>query len=133
MTPHVSAIGGFGFSYPGGWLLRDTDGTVSLWKTAQGGAITISAVVNDDLGRAANALEYCTRFAEKTGLDGAQVTGDATASEARFDTEDGQWCRARILARGPRLVLAIYNTRSENAAEEDQVDAIFASLELIGL
>ena len=122
----------FRMSYPGSWSLQEKDDTVSLWKTEKGGAITLTSLVNRDPGHVADALRHCTRFAEKNGLDGAQIRGDANSAEAVFDLEDGGWCRARILAQGPRLLLATYNTWSENPAEEDEVEAILASLELSG-
>ena len=120
----------FQFSYPEGWTLRDDEAAVSLWKTGRGGAVTISSLANPDPAYVANALEYAAKFAEKNGLDGAWITGDASAAEASFDLADGGWCRSKLLARGPLVVLATYNTRSQNPAEEDEVAAIFASLQI---
>ena len=119
--------GPFEFAYPAGWTLREEEGAVSLWKTGRGGAITVSSIRGEE---PADALKHCARFAEKFGLEDPQIAGDASTAEATFDLADGGWCRTKILARGPLLVLATYNTRSENPAEEDEAVAIFASLRL---
>lgn len=117
----------FRLDYPAGWSLRETDGALSLWKSERGGAITLSTLLGD---RDADALERCARFAEAQGLDHPRVSGDASSADAAFDLPDGGWCRARILARGPRLLFATYITREPDAAEEDEVERIFASLRL---
>lgn len=117
----------FRFDYPEGWTLRESGGALSLWKTEAGGAVTISTALHD---RDVDALEHCGRFAEAQGLDHPRVSGDASSAEAAFDLPDGGWCRARILARGPRLVFATYTAREPDAAEEDEVEALFASLRL---
>ncbi|HEX7900404.1 MAG TPA: hypothetical protein VF950_21730 [Planctomycetota bacterium] len=119
--------GPFAFSYPEGWTLREEEGVVSLWKTARGGAITVSSIQGEE---PADALRHCARFVEKHGLEDPRIEGDASTADATFDLDDGGWCRARVLARGPLLVLATYNTRSVNPAEEDEALAIFASLGL---
>ena len=115
----------FQFSYPAGWTLQEEEAAVSLWKTARGGAVTVSSILGEE---PADALKHCALFAGKHGLEDPRIEGDASTAEATFDLADGGWCRTKILARGPLLVLATYNTRSENPAEEDEVLAIFASL-----
>lgn len=116
------------FSYFDGWQLREDVDALSLWKSAAGGAITLSVVTGEG---PADARAHCTRLAEAHGLDLPRIAGDAARCEAVFDQPDGGWCRLLVLAQGLRLVLAAYTTRSENPAEEDEVAAIFASLTLV--
>ncbi len=118
----------FRMSYPAGWMLREDEGAVSLWKSSKGGAITISSVVNTDPGRSGNALEHCRRFAEKHAFDPPRMRGDRDAAEAAFTDQDGVWCKVRILAAGPRMVLGTYHATVEDALEEAEADGILASL-----
>lgn len=115
-------------SYPAGWMLREDEGAVSLWKTRQGGAITISSVVNEDPGLRGNALEQCKRFAEKHAFDPPRMSGDAEAAAAAFTDHEGVWCKVRILAAGPRMVLGTYHATIEDPLEEAEADGILASL-----
>jgi hypothetical protein len=117
----------FRFSYFEGWRLQEDVDVLSLWKSEAGGVITLSAETGEG---APDARATCARLAEAHGLDLPRITGDAARCEAVFDRADGSWCRLVVLARGLRLILATYTTRAENPAEEDEVAAIFESLEL---
>ena len=115
----------FRFSYFDGWQLREEPDALSLWKSAAGGVITVTVETAEG---PPDARAACARVAAAHGLDLPRLTGDAVRGEAVFDRADGSWCRLLVLARGLRLVLAAYVTRSENPAEEDEVEAILASL-----
>lgn len=119
----------FSLSYFDGWRLREDDGALSLWKSTSGGAITISTLLLDV---EADARAHCERFAAEQGLDEPRMSGGREKAEAAFDLADGGWCRVLILARGSRLVFATYTTRASDAAEEDDVERIFATLALVG-
>lgn len=120
----------FRFRYFAGWTVQEDVDTLSLWKSPKGGAITMSSVVNDDPGHVADALVHARRFAQKNAGDPPRVEGTRDVAVAAFTDHEGAWVKARVLAAGPRVVLATYTTGVDDPAEEAEVDAILASLEL---
>ena len=127
---HIAVTGAFRLSYPAGWNRQEGEGVLSLWKSERGGAITVSSVVSTDPSRSGNALEHCTRFAGKHAFDPPRISGDQNVAEAAFTDQDGAWCKVRILAAGPRMVLGTYHATLEDALEEAEADGILASLAL---
>lgn len=121
----------FRVSYFEGWNVREEEGTVSLWRSPEGGAVTISSFLNRDPGHVADALEHVRRFAEKTGLDLPHISGGRDCAEAAFDVSDGGWCKARVVASGPRFVLATYHADREDSGEEAEADVIIASVAVV--
>jgi hypothetical protein len=121
----------FRFEYFEGWSLKDEEGTVSLWRSDKGGAITISSVRHRDPKHVANAFEHCKRFAEKNGIGPSSVTGNSQIAEATFNTPEGSLCRAKILAKGSRLVVATYNSDIEDPAEESDAIAILNTVAIL--
>lgn len=118
------------FSYPAEWTLREEEGTVSLWKSEKGGAITISTAVHRDPKEKGDARQQCERFAGKHAFDPPRVDGNEDAAEAAFTDQEGAWCKVRFLAAGSRMLMATYNASAVDQVEEAEADAILASLRL---
>jgi hypothetical protein len=114
------------FRYPAEWTLREEEAAVTLWKTAKGGAITVSIV--DASG---GALQHCARFAEKHAFDPPRMSGDRDVAEAAFTDQEGAWCKVKVLAAARRMVLATYHATVADQVEEAEADAILASLKLV--
>lgn len=115
----------FDFTPADGWSVKDNLDSVSLWKTSKGGAITISFVE-----ASGSALEFCERVAAKRAPDPARLEGTADAASAAFTDHDGVWCKLRVLADGPRMLVGSYHASEEDPLEEVEADAILSSLRL---
>lgn len=124
MSPRRSGPG-FSFLHAEGWSFREEAGVVSLWKSEQGGAVTLSAAENPD---AADALEHCRRFAAKQAGDPPRIGGDRDVADAAFSAEDGVWWKVRVVVAGRRILLGTYNASVEDQVEEAEADGILASL-----
>lgn len=118
----------FRFSYYEGWTIKEEEGTVSLWRNEEGGAIVISSHINKDPNHKGNAFEHCKRFAEKNSLGPSNVTGNVDVAQAIFNTTEGGICQARFYSRGPRMVMATYNRDKDDVLEQDEAEAILDSM-----
>lgn len=123
----------FRFAYPSEWQLKDEDGSVSLWRSEDGGAITISSARHQDPKHQANALEHCNRFAATPGNLRVVAEGDAQVATATFEDAEGIQWYVRVLTAGRYGVIASYNFPKEVQREDrEQASKILDSIVIVG-
>ena len=123
---------GIRVTFPASWLAEDDGEDVSLHRSPQGGAITISTYRHSDPQGNADAVEKCRRFVANLGSDVACVRGAVSEATAELTDSSGERWIIRTVARRNRFALVTYNSRLLNPAEESEARRILGSIELVG-
>ena len=117
------------FSSP--WVAEDDGEALSLHRSEDGGAITISTYRHSDPQARADALGKCRGFVAQLGSDIGCAQGSVSQANAELKDRNGDRWIVRTAARGNRFVLATYNSGHPNVIEESEARGILASIELV--
>jgi hypothetical protein len=116
MTDKTLVTKGLRVSFPPAWTADQSGEELTLFRSEQGGAITISTYRHFDPQVQADALEKCRRFLTSRGVAPIHAQGSASDATAEFEDTDGVRWMVRTLAREQRFVLATYNSSGPGGA-----------------
>ena len=131
MPEYRHSSGAYTLTYFDGWSVHEAREKTTLWRTTDGGAITVCVFQHREGEADANALDQCKRLLKQNRQDEGQASGDLNAAYAIFATDDGAQWLVRTLVRGSRFILATYNFDRPVEEEVEEARRTLASIELL--